>query len=157
MVSKNWRGECGSNPIESSSFPVMLRFLSSSSPIKLFGFYSSGLEAVDEKQQSSMAMRDVERKRVTSAEETCTDCSFTILWFPFLIPFKLPYPEPLYFPFLCQTSFECRIAEKLCMLINDFLKELMGFVFLFVELYQYLGTCMIYEFGRWLGFGIIPC
>ncbi|KAL1173399.1 hypothetical protein V6Z11_A05G410800 [Gossypium hirsutum] len=58
---------------------MMLRFLSLSSPSKLFGYYSSSLEAVDEKQQYSMAMRDVERKRLTSAEETCTDCSFTIL------------------------------------------------------------------------------
>ncbi|PPE00283.1 hypothetical protein GOBAR_DD02697 [Gossypium barbadense] len=39
---------------------------------KLFGFSSSGAKAIVEKQQYSMVMVDIERKRAASTKETCT-------------------------------------------------------------------------------------
>ncbi|MBA0754348.1 hypothetical protein Gogos_005527 [Gossypium gossypioides] len=57
-------------------FSMMLRFLPSSTPAKLFEFYGSGSEVVEEKQQHSVAMRDAKRKRATPAEGTCTNRSF---------------------------------------------------------------------------------
>ncbi|MFQ6658884.1 hypothetical protein Gotur_027976 [Gossypium turneri] len=43
---------------------------------KLFGFSSSGSKIVAEKQQYSLVMGDVERKRAALAEKTYIDCNF---------------------------------------------------------------------------------
>ncbi|PPD77042.1 hypothetical protein GOBAR_DD26033 [Gossypium barbadense] len=55
---------------------MMLRFLPSSTPAKLFEFYGSGSEVVEEKQQYLVAMRDAKRNRATPAKGTCTNRSF---------------------------------------------------------------------------------